>query len=404
MRGGHAPTGKRGLVLSLALAAATVIVYYLSSPATASYYDYTFRLAGALINGRLGTTETPPTWLNEMVPLGGQYYSVFPLGSVLTMLPVALLHQWRLIDVFPGAAISAIIGGALTFVSFQLAAAYQRDKWRLIVLALFIPFGTWTLANLAFGGAWQIALGFALLGQLAALYFILVSRQMLAAGLCFAIAAGNRTEIFLVAPVFAWLIIHTLTRENWRRAIAVFVAPAFVLGLLTLAYNYARFSSPLDFGYARIPGVLDEPWYQHGIFSIHAIPLNAREMLFEPWRLLNKFPYIRPGGFGGSIFLSSPALFLLFRRSRDEQQGASLIGPSWFAIAVLTLLLWCHGNPGGWQYSYRYAMVLLPWMFLILLRNSPPRMTKIELLLYMASFLINAWGSWLFLRTDLRAV
>jgi hypothetical protein len=70
----------------------------------------------------------------------------------------------------------------------------------------------------------------------------------------------------------------------------------------------------------------------------------------------------------------------------------------------LTLLLWCHGNPGGWQYSYRYAMVLLPWMFMILLRNGPSRMTKIELLLYMASFLMNAWGSWLFLRTDLRAV
>jgi hypothetical protein len=102
MRGGQVQTRKRGLVLSLALAAATTAIYYLSSPVTASYYDYTFRIAGALIHGRLGTTETPPTWLNEMVPLGGQYYSVFPLGSVLTMLPVALLHQWRLIDVFPG--------------------------------------------------------------------------------------------------------------------------------------------------------------------------------------------------------------------------------------------------------------------------------------------------------------
>jgi hypothetical protein len=412
MGGGEIPTGKRGLLLSIALAVAIVVVYYLSSPATASYYDYTFRIAGALINGRLGTIETPPSWLNEMVPLGGEYYSVFPLGSILTMLPVALLHQWHLIDIFPGAAIAAIIGGALTFVSFHLATAYEKDKWRVIVLALFIPLGTWTLANLAFGGAWQLALGFALLGQLAALYFILVPRRMLAAGLCFAIAAGNRTEIFLVAPVFAWLIMHTLghtlgttlPRERWWRAIAVFVAPAFVLGLLTLAYNQARFSSPLDFGYARIPGVLDEPWYQHGIFSIHAIPLNAREMLFEPWRLLSSFPYIRPGGFGGSIFLSSPALFLLFRRARDEQQEASLIGPAWCAIAVLTLLLWCHGNPGGWQYSYRYAMVLLPWMFMILLRNSPPRMTKIELLLFIASFLINAWGSWLFLHTDLRAV
>jgi hypothetical protein len=323
---------------------------------------------------------------------------------VLTMLPVALLHQWGVIDVFPGAAIAAMIAGILTLVSFHLAAAYQKNNRRLILLALFIPLGTWTWANLAFGGAWQIALGFALLGQLAALYFILLSPRILAAGLCFAVAAGNRTEVFLVAPVFAWLISMALPRENWRKAMATFVAPAFVLGLLTLAYNYARFSSPLDFGYARIPGVLNEPWYQHGIFSIHAIPLNAREMLFEPWRVLDKFPYLRPGGFGGSIFLSSPVLFLLFRGSRGEHRNASMVWASWCAIAILTILLWCHGNPGGWQYSYRYAMVLLPWMYMILLEKSPPAMTKTEWALFLASFLINIWGTYLFLRTDLSAV
>jgi hypothetical protein len=40
---------------------------------------------------------------------------------------------------------------------------------------------------------------------------------------------------------------------------------------------------------------------------------------------------------------------------------------SWLAIVVLTLALWLHANPGGWQFSYRYGMILLPWMFLILL-------------------------------------
>lgn len=31
----------------------------------------------------------------------------------------------------------------------------------------------------------------------------------------------------------------------------------------------------------------------------------------------------------------------------------------------------CHGNPGGWQFSYRYATILLPWMFLLLAVNGP---------------------------------
>ena len=31
----------------------------------------------------------------------------------------------------------------------------------------------------------------------------------------------------------------------------------------------------------------------------------------------------------------------------------------------------CHRNPSGWQFSYRYATILLPWMFLLLAGNGP---------------------------------
>jgi hypothetical protein len=52
---------------------------------------------------------------------------------------------------------------------------------------------------------------------------------------------------------------------------------------------------------------------------------------------------------GGSISLSSPILFLLRRRWRDP--GVTIV--SWIAIIVFTLVLWLHGNPGGWQFFAR---------------------------------------------------
>jgi hypothetical protein len=70
------------------------------------------------------------------------------------------------------------------------------------------------------------------------------------------------------------------------------------------------------------------------------------------------------------------------------------------AIATLTLLLWCHGNPGGWQFSYRYAMILLPWIFLILLQNSPKKISIIESIFITVSIAINAYATYLFLWTD----
>jgi hypothetical protein len=120
-------------------------------------------------------------------------------------------------------------------------------------------------------------------------------------------------------------------------------------------------------------------------------------MLLTSWKRIPTYPYLVPTGFGGSIFLSSPYLIFLFRRGARE---ATLKWLAWAAIAVLTFVLWCNGNPGGWQFSYRYAMVLLPWMFLILLENSPRKVTPLELVLFVASVAINAYGTFLFLWTD----
>jgi hypothetical protein len=167
-----------------------------------------------------------------------------------------------------------------------------------------------------------------------------------------------------------------------------------ILGLLTAAYNYSRFHSMFDFGYARIPNVLNEPWYQHGLFSLHSIPRNMHSMLFAGWgKLLPAFPYIRPYGFGCSIFLASPFLFLLFR------EGGKYKIVAWLAIAVLTIMLWTHGNPGGWQFSYRYATTMLPWMFLLIAGNGPEKFSLIEFSLFAVSVAINGMATWQFLWT-----
>jgi hypothetical protein len=377
---------------------AFLLYFYSNKPLLGSYYDYTLRIGGAFLDGELGVREQPPPHLNEMIPLNGKYYSAFPLGSVLTMIPLAVLKRLNLISYFPGLFIAALLAGMAAFLFFRLSAKYNDGYPRRMVLTLFPVFGTWMWANLAFGGSWHIALGVAVVGQLAALYFVLMRPNPLLAGLCFALAFGNRTEIILLAPIFIYLIYRASEAEISRRqAIARFVAIPLALGIATLAYNYARFSSIFDFGYARIPGVLDEPWYQHGIFSIHAIPLNAHAMLFETWQRVDHFPYLVPTGFGGSIFLSSPFLVFLFRRGAHDP---ALKWLSWGAMVILTLVLWCHGNPGGWQFSYRYAMVLLPWMFWILLENSPKSVTWIEIFLLIVSIAINAYGAYLFLQTD----
>lgn len=55
----------------------------------------------------------------------------------------------------------------------------------------------------------------------------------------------------------------------------------------------------------------------------------------------------------------------------------------------------CHGNPGECQYSYRYATILLPWMFLLLAVNGSAKLSLIEVSLFAASVAISAMATWL---------
>jgi hypothetical protein len=407
------------LWLALGLSLFAAMTFYFSTKATLHDLDYTNQIASALLHGHLGLQEKPPDWLNEMIPWKGRYYSAFPLGAVFSMLPVALLRNTGLIQTFPGRVLAALIAGLCVYFFFQLAKAFKGNwnnsspirplalsPFRRVLLALFPIFGTWTWCNLGFGGAWQIALGLALLGQTAALYFTLVRPSPFVAGAFFSLAFGNRTELLITLPVYLYFLWRqsnekVITWRNLKRGVQEnskmlirFLSLPVTLGLLTAAYNFARFHSVFDFGYLHIPEVAQEPWYKHGLFSIQAIPWNIYTMLFQGFESIDYFPYIRPNGFGCSIFLASPFLCLLFR------QGGRYKVVAWLAIALLTLVLWLHGNPGSWQFSYRYAMILLPWMFLLLTGNGPANLSVAEISLFAVSVAINAIAMWQFLWTD----
>ena len=408
---------RQDLWVAIGLSLAAALAFYFSTKPTLKDLDYTLEIASAFLRGDLGLREKPPEWLNEMIPFGNRYYSAFPLGAVLSMVPVALLQKASVIHSFPARILAALIAGACVYFFFQLAQAFgpnyssfkAKPLTRRVLLALFPIFGTWTWCNLGMGGAWQIALGLALLAETAALYFTLVRPSPLIAGAFFALALGNRTELLLTAPFYLYLFWRRLDENaagqsrtaRIKQALRVnapmvidFLTLPVGLALLTATYNFARFGSIFDFGYFHIPEVREEPWYEHGLFSLHSIPWNLNKMVFQGFRDDPNFPFITFDPFGCSILLSTPFLFLLFR------YGGKYRVICWIAIGVLVFILWCHGNPGGWQFSYRYAMILLPWMFLLVTGNGPPTITVTEISLLAISVAINAVATWLFLWTD----
>src|SRR6266550_5728395 len=147
----------REFPVAIAVSLFAAIAFYFSTKAILHDLDYTSQIASALLHSQLGLREKPPDWLNEMIPQGDRYYSAFPLGAVLSMLPVALLRNTGLIQNFPGHVLAALIAGLSVYFFFGLAKVFEWDAnspspirpvalspFRRILLALFPIFGTWT--------------------------------------------------------------------------------------------------------------------------------------------------------------------------------------------------------------------------------------------------------------------
>lgn len=447
-------SNKSAIILSFSAA----LIYFFSNPKPNSHYDYTFRVAEILLRGSTGFAEKQPPWLNEFVPFEGFWYSVFPFGAVVSMLPFAVLKTAGVITQMPSALIAAMCAGVNCLFLLLIANRYEISRSRIVLMTLGVLFGTWTWTNVTMGGAWQLALGVALVGELGAIYFTVYNRKPLIAGAFFALAFGNRTEILLTAPVFLYLLARNPEEEKRRRGeeeqksepaiatglfrishsalrtLALFCMVPFVLGVSTLVYNYVRFHSFSDFGYARIPGVLSEPWYKYGIFSYHYIARQIWEMLLKLWEWRPTFPLPMPNPFSSSILISSPFLLYAIRVRRSDPAASaggeellatkspanvrttdSKITPPanaggsdkraadniflylcWAAVLVICIVLWMHGNSGGWQFGYRYAIACLPFLFVIMLETSPKKVTVLEWLAYSVAFVLNAYATWLF--------
>src|SRR5438552_17383863 len=136
------------------------------------------------------------------------------------MMPFALLKVLGVITEMPGAWIAAMIAGMSCWFCLKIADHYDINNTKRILYSLAILFGTFVWANLTFAGAWQLALGFAMLGEFGAIYFTAFDRRPLLAGLFFAIAFGNRTECLLAAPIFLYFLYRDHRKAASSRAAA----------------------------------------------------------------------------------------------------------------------------------------------------------------------------------------
>ena len=347
---------ERDVINAILLAVAAGGLYMLTGPDD-SGGDAFLPLADAFLHGRLLIEARP--WL-ELVPLSEGWAVPFPPAPALTYLPVVAIMGSRPWSTELGVGVMpALLGGA------SVAMVYVLLRVRLLLdlgpaLWLTVAFATttwWWVAGM--GGTHHYAQVCAVFFLLIALLLALGQRWPIAAGLCFALAVGSRLPTGLALPVFLYLY-----RDRWRWA--WFLAGAAPVAAALATYNVARFGSPFDFGYARIPSgasgvVTDEPWYRNGLENPIYIPRGLWAMLMAgPSIDWTNPPYIRPNILGTSLLLTGP--FLLWAFAARGRLAA------WCGIGAAGIILvdLMHGNPGFAQFGYRFILDAVPLLLVLI--------------------------------------
>ncbi|HZX40315.1 MAG TPA: hypothetical protein VFE93_00670, partial [Myxococcaceae bacterium] len=176
----------------------------------------------------------------------------------------------------------------------------------------------------------------------------------------------------------------------WMKPVLLFAAGAAPLALLAMAFNWARFGSPGEFGHRflydnRVNVDIDT----HGLFSpvylwrnLEAAFLMLPRVQWSPFRL-----GYDPRGL--SLLVTMPWLvLLLFPRTRPR-----LHWPVWLTVGVCALPGLFYQNTGYMQFGFRFSLDYVPYLVLLLGLSGWSFKKPLVQVLVGAAVVVNTWGA-----------
>ena len=304
------------------------------------YYDF---LADAFLQGKTHIAPTPQQiYLHDMIPYQNRYYLQWgPFPALLHAAP-------KLVGLKLSDRVACMLAAVLNATAFLAIIVHLRRRflptipnavlaWFFFAFALATPTvllglrGTVYHESVAMGGLGILWSFFALLRYQESHD----PRWALAVGAGVAVAALSRMPLIVYVGGLGLAVMATLHagRGSIRKvigSIALLGLPVVAAGLVTIAYNQARFGSPWDFGRLYLPST-PNPASQP--FAFAYVPENLRNYLLAPPKWTPDFPWIEHVGWGP-----------LEQTNRAEDMSSLLITSPFVLLAALSWPLWRRGR------------------------------------------------------------
>jgi hypothetical protein len=347
-----------------------------------------------------GGGELPVTRIRQSA--GKVAYMSFPPFPTLLMLPGALAGGRNANDVIPTLLIAALNLPLMLLVLRRLARAglsnrsVRDDLWLVATLA----FGSVLFFSAVQGKVWYTA---HVVGVALALVYAWASIEAshpVIAGLALGAAALTRTAMAFMVPLFlceAWRIHGGLAA--WRadrkallralgRPLLGFVLPLAAFAIAGMAYNYARFGTPTEFGHTYLEVRQQAQIEQYGLASYHYLGRNLAVALTLLPELLPRAPYLQISGHGLALWFTTPVLLLLLWPRERNPLHRTL----WLCVACVALPSLLYQNSGWVQFGYRFSLDYLVLLVMLLAIGGRP-LTRFAKALIIAGIIINLFGA-----------
>lgn len=335
-------------------------------------------LADAFLHGRLFVESCPEI---DCALFQGRTYVIFPPLPALVAMPFVALFGFPGFKgfVFLGLALSALSLLAWRAIFRALGVERTDALWLLAAIAFASPLYQVTLRS---DGVWFYAQTVGFLMVTLSLWAAICRGSLSLAGLFVGLAFLCR-QMAIFYPLF--LLFLCLPRERpLLESLRGAVRPVLLAGIpvaaalaVYFAYNYVRFGSPTETGYAFIhnPDQTTFIWRrisETGLFSREYLLFNALYLFLQGIHFEFGGPRLTTlTGFdkaGTALLVASPWVLLAFyaRLDRVLAAGAAVIA----IIAGITLFY--HSNGAEQIATQRYALDWLPILLVLMVRGARP--------------------------------
>lgn len=319
-------------------------------------------------------------------------YMSFPPFPALLMIPGALISGREANDTIPTLLVAALILPLCLLVLRRLREAGLSERAVVddLWLVLLLGFGTVLFFSSVQGKVWFTAhvVGVAL--ALVYAWASIEARRPILAGLALGAAALTRTPMAFMFPLFlleAWRMSGG-DRAAFLKTSARMAAPVVAFAAAAMAFNAARFGSPLEFGHSYLDVRQQAQIEQFGLFSYHYLARNLAVGFTLLPDVFGRYPFVQIGGHGLALWFTTPVfVYLLWPRAKP-----AIHRTLWITVACVAVPSLFYQNSGWFQFGYRFSLDYTVFLVMLLAVGMRP-LTRLAKSLIVVGILINLFGA-----------